>query len=245
MGGPAPQGLPGAGHPRMPLDRQALRPGNPPRARPGLRFGPFGRHSVSASGAAQGRWSLRIGMGRGRYQPSPQVLPPDGVRKAARRRNGQGVVAVLGHPTTPVVAASKGEDEMTSRTRSDLQIESYLGRVRTALRGLTEREIDDILRELQSHVVELTDEAGGNAEAALQSLGDPLDLAKTYRSENQLTRAECSNSPLVILQGLRHASTSRWGRVLATALYLFGYANVVTLWAAAIDKLSSPSRAGI
>jgi hypothetical protein len=134
---------------------------------------------------------------------------------------------------------------MTSRTRSDLQIESYLGRVRTALRGLTEREIDDILRELQSHVVELTDEAGGNAEAALQSLGDPLDLAKTYRSENQLTRAECSNSPLVILQGLRHASTSRWGRVLATALYLFGYANVVTLWAAAIYKLSSPSRAGI
>jgi len=134
---------------------------------------------------------------------------------------------------------------MTTRTSSDSQIESYLGRVRTALSGLPEREIDDILRELRSHVAELADEEGGDAKAALQSLGDPLDLAKTYRSENQLTRAECSNSPLVILQGLRHANSSGWGRVLAAALFLFGYANVVTLWAAAIDKLFAPSRAGL
>jgi hypothetical protein len=134
---------------------------------------------------------------------------------------------------------------MTTGTSTDSQIESYLGRVRTALRGLPDREIDDILRELRSHVGELTEEEGGDATAALQSLGDPLDLAKTYRSENQLTRAECSNSPLVILQGLRHAGSSRWGRMLATALFLFGYANAVTLWAAALDKLFSPSRAGL
>jgi hypothetical protein len=134
---------------------------------------------------------------------------------------------------------------MTTGTSADSQIESYLGRVRTALRGLPEKEIEDILRELRSHVGELTEEERGDATAALQSLGDPLDLAKTYRSENQLTRAECSNSPLVILQGLRHAGSSRWERMLATALFLFGYANVVTLWAAALDKLFSPSHAGL
>ena len=32
---------------------------------------------------------------------------------------------------------------------------------------------------------------------------------------------------------------------MATALYLFCYANVVTLWAAAIDKLSGQSRTGL
>jgi hypothetical protein len=134
---------------------------------------------------------------------------------------------------------------MNTRTGSDFAIDSYLGRVRTALRGLPEREIDDILRELRSHVVELTGEEGGDARAALQSLGDPLDLAKTYRAQNQLTRAECSNSPIVILQGLRYSSTSRWGRVLVTALYLLGYINVATMWAAAIEKLFSPSRTGL
>lgn len=134
---------------------------------------------------------------------------------------------------------------MTTKTSSESQIESYLAQVRIALRGLPEREIDDILRELRSHVIELAEEQGGNATAALQSLGDPLDLAMTYRSENQVTRAECSNSPFVILQGLRHTSSNRGGRVLVTALYLFGYANVVTLWAAAVDKLLDPSRTGL
>jgi uncharacterized membrane protein len=134
---------------------------------------------------------------------------------------------------------------MIKTTSSESKIESYLGRVRAALRGLPQREVDDILRELHSHVDELAVEQGGDATAALQSLGDPVDLAKTYRTENQMTRAECSNSPLVILQGLRHASASRWGRVFVTAVYLFGYMNVVALWAAAIDKLFAPSRTGL
>lgn len=134
---------------------------------------------------------------------------------------------------------------MTATISSESKIESYLARVRAALRGLPEREIDDILRELRSHVDELAAEQGGDASAALESLGDPVDLAKTYRNQNQMTRAECSNSTLVILQGLRHTSASPWGRVFVTALYLFGYMNVVTLWAAAIDKLLAPSPTGL
>ena len=134
---------------------------------------------------------------------------------------------------------------MTTKTSSESQIESYLAQVRTALRGIPEREIEDILRELRSHVIELKEEEGGDVDAALGSLGDPVDLARTYRAENQLMRAECSGSPLAILQGLRHASRNRWGRSLLTVLYVFGYANVLTLWAAAIDKLFAPSRTGL
>jgi hypothetical protein len=134
---------------------------------------------------------------------------------------------------------------MTTAASVDPKIESYLARVRVALHGLPAPEIDDILRELRSHLAELAGKEGRGIESALQSLGDPVDLAETYRSENQMVRAECSGSPLVILQGLRYASRTRWGRVTATALYAFGYINVLTLWAAAIDKLFAPSRTGI
>lgn len=134
---------------------------------------------------------------------------------------------------------------MTTAAGADPKIESYLARVRVALRGLPEREIEDIIPELRSHAVELAGEEKAGVEAALRSLGDPVDLARTYKSENQMVRAECSVSPLVIVQGLRHASKSGLGRVTATALYAFGYINVLTLWAAAIDKLFAPSRTGL
>lgn len=134
---------------------------------------------------------------------------------------------------------------MTASTGVGPRIESYLARVRVALRGLPEREIDDILRELKSHVDELAAREGAGVEAALQSLGDPLDLAQAYRSENQMVRAQCSGSPLVILQGLRHACSGTPGRVTATALYVLGYFGLGTLWAGALEKLLSPSRGGL
>ena len=61
---------------------------------------------------------------------------------------------------------------------------------------------------------------------------DPVDLAKTYRAEIQIFQAECSGSSLQILLGLRQAGRSRTGRFLSVVLYVFGYANVVTLWLA-------------
>jgi hypothetical protein len=134
---------------------------------------------------------------------------------------------------------------MIASPGTEPKTESYLARVRVALRGLPEREIDDILRELRSHVDELAGKEGSGVEAALQSLGDPLDLAQTYRSENQMVRAQCSGSPLVILQGLRYATRGTFGRVTATALYVLGYFGMGTLWAGALEKLLAPSRGGL
>ena len=125
------------------------------------------------------------------------------------------------------------------------KIDSYFARVRVALRGLPEREIDDILRELRSHVDELAGKEESGVEAALQSLGDPLELAQTYRSQNQMVRAECSGSPLVILPGLRHATSGTLGRVIVSALYVLGYFAMGTLWAAALEKLLAPARGGL
>jgi len=128
---------------------------------------------------------------------------------------------------------------MTNVTGSDSRIENYLARVRSGLRGLPDQEVDDILRELRGHASELAGAEGAGVEAALRSLGDPVDLAKTYRAENTMVQAECAGSPLMILQGLRHASRTRTGRVMVTAVYFFGYANVLTLWTAAGEKLLS------
>jgi hypothetical protein len=134
---------------------------------------------------------------------------------------------------------------MIGSTGAEPNIDRYLAQVRVALRGLPEREIDDILRELRSHVNELAGQEGSGLEAALQSLGDPLDLAHTYRAENQMVRAQCSGSPLIILQGMRHASRGTLGRVTTNTLYVLGYFSMGTLWAAALEKLLAPSRGGL
>ena len=122
-------------------------------------------------------------------------------------------------------------------------VESYLERVRMALHGLPERQIDDILRELRAHAIELAE--GRGIDVAFESLGDPVELAKAYQAESQIIRGECSSSTLRILLGLRHAGRTRAGRFVATVLYASGYVNVVTLWMAAADKLLFPSRTGL
>jgi len=118
--------------------------------------------------------------------------------------------------------------------------DNYLVKVRSALGGLPEPEIADILRELRSHAEELAATQG--VDAALRSLGDPVDLAKTYRAGNFNGRTACSNTPLMILQRLRTTSRSRTQRIGVTALYVFGYAYVVFLWVAAVEQLGAAPR---
>lgn len=127
---------------------------------------------------------------------------------------------------------------------SGREFERYLLQVRAALRGLPEPEIDDILRELRSHIVESA--SGGTAiDVTLRALGDPVDVAKAYRADNAMAQAECVCSPLVILQALRHTSKSRWGCFVITALYCFAYTFVVILLSAAIVKILAPAHTGL
>ena len=134
---------------------------------------------------------------------------------------------------------------MTATAGTNAKVSNYLEQVRAALRGLPQPQIEEILRELRSHVNELGGAEGQGIEAALRSLGDPIDLGNTYQSEFLIKRAECSGSPLVILQALRATTRGSLGRVAATALYAFGYINTLALWAAAVDKVLTPSRVGL
>lgn len=134
---------------------------------------------------------------------------------------------------------------MTTAADTNAKVSSYLEQVRAALRGLPQPHIEEILRELRSHVTELGGAEGQGTEAALRSLGDPIDLGKTYQSEFRIKRAGCGSSPLVILQALRATARSSLGRVAATALYAFGYVSAIDLWAAAVGKFFTPSRVGL
>lgn len=125
----------------------------------------------------------------------------------------------------------------------DPRIENYLAKVRATLRGVPDGEVEDILRELRSHVDELA--GGEGVEAALASLGAPGELANSYRAEKQLKRAECSNSPLVILAALRKATRTWAGRTGIMALYIFGYVNVIMFSIATADKVIWPARTGL
>ncbi len=60
-----------------------------------------------------------------------------------------------------------------------------------------------------------------------------------------MARAQCSGSPLTILQGLRYATKGTLGRLTVTALYVLGYFGMGTLWAGALEKLLAPSRGGL
>ncbi|HXY26383.1 MAG TPA: hypothetical protein VEI73_17150 [Candidatus Acidoferrum sp.] len=125
------------------------------------------------------------------------------------------------------------------------QVENYLAQARAAMRGMPEGDVEDAVRELRSHIADMSEQEGYDIGSALRSLGDPVELAKKYRADNLTMRAECSGSPLVVFQGLRQATRSRSGRFTATALYIFGYINVFTLWSAALEKLFAPSKVGL
>src|SRR5262249_32035838 len=89
------------------------------------------------------------------------------------------------------------------------KIESYLGKLRARLRGLANEEVNDIIEELRTHILEKSTVNGelgtGQVEAALARLGTPEDLASEYMTDAALAQAEVSRSPLHIL-----ASLFRW-----------------------------------
>ena len=131
-----------------------------------------------------------------------------------------------------------------TRAGPDSDVERYLDRVRTALHGMPEAEIDEIVLELRGHIAERLD-AGDHAAAALCSLGDPVALASEYRTDRITTQAECTASPIAVLHSLlllRRGSFMGW---LVFALAAFGYAWALALGAASIEKVLSPHDVGL
>lgn len=131
-----------------------------------------------------------------------------------------------------------------NRPANDPAAERYLDRVRASLGGVPASEVEEIVRELRSHLAERSESEGGVQEA-LRSLGDPVELARQYRAESVTARAECTRSPLVIIHSLLLLRRGRLSRWTALALAGFGFAWSFVLLAAAVEKVLSPGDVGL
>jgi len=92
-------------------------------------------------------------------------------------------------------------------------VTQYLNRLARALRSLPAEERATIVAEIKSHIEDRSAATGGSPSEALESLGDPLELARDYldqfRLEDALERSAHSTLLIAILE--------RAGRSLAAA----------------------------
>jgi len=129
------------------------------------------------------------------------------------------------------------------------KVELYLARLRGRLRGLASGDVQEIVSELRSHIL---DKAGTGSEATvadvdaiLAALGNPEQLAGEYVTEHLLARAEISRSPWSVLPVLfRYATLSVAGFFLLL-LSLAGYFSGGCLWLCAALKPFHPHTAGL
>ena len=129
------------------------------------------------------------------------------------------------------------------------RIETYLGRLRRRLRGMSDEAVRDIVEELRSHI---TDRAGAGGlvtaaevDEALARLGSPEELASQYITDDLLARAEVSRSPVRIV-----ASLFRWASLSVAGLLVLlgsiaGYALAAAFILAAMLKPFHPKTAGL
>ena len=130
------------------------------------------------------------------------------------------------------------------------EIDAYLTKLRTRLRGVDEENIREIIEELRSHILDKTesaDEQGARNKVAetLRALGSPEQLAAEYLTDNLLARAEVSRSPMRILAVLfRWASLSIAG-FLVFLSSIVGYFLGAAFVLCAFLKPIHPQTAGL
>src|SRR5579862_8776465 len=105
---------------------------------------------------------------------------------------------------------------MTMPSDAQQMVETYLAKLRRRLRGLKAEDVREIIEELRSHITDKASASGhatvAGVEEALAVLGSPEELAALYVTDDLLTRAGPSRSPLRILKSLfRWASLSLAG----------------------------------
>lgn len=140
---------------------------------------------------------------------------------------------------------------MTSPIDSSLQlqIDRYLDRLRQALGGLPAEEIEEIVREIASHIAERAAAVdplnAAGLERILGALGNPEALASLYQSRVMAARARTSTSPrLIFTTTLRWAGMSLAG-VVSFLVGLFGYVLGLGFLITPVLKLFHPDRVGL
>jgi hypothetical protein len=105
----------------------------------------------------------------------------------------------------------------------DKQVNDYLISFRSHLGSLTISEREEIVREIEAHIRDASEEQGANSAEILTRLGSPEQLAAQYRDGLLIRKASHSYSPILLLRGaLRFTRRSLIGIIVVIA-GLFGY----------------------
>ena len=134
--------------------------------------------------------------------------------------------------------------------KAEQKIEAYLARLRKLLRGIDEKERNEIVEELRGHILERStvnaeERAADAVDRTLASLGTPERLAGEYLADNLLAQAEVSRSPLHLLQILFW-----WASLSITGFFVFlgsiiGYFLGAALILCGLLKPLHPQTAGL
>ena len=138
---------------------------------------------------------------------------------------------------------------MTITGQAQQRIDAYLSRLRRRLRGMNDEDARDIVEELRGHITDKASASGevtaAAVEAALAALGTPEELASQYMTDELLSRAAVSRSPVRILESLfRWASLSVAGfLVLLSSIVGYFLGGAFTL--CGVLKIIHPHTAGL
>ncbi len=126
-------------------------------------------------------------------------------------------------------------------------LDCYLDQVRRHLHGLPKTEIEEIVAELRSHVLDKVTgtPTPARVEAAIEALGSPRDVARFNLTERVVADLEVNRSPLRVLRAVvRLAGLSVYG-LFALLVSFTGYAAASGFLLAAVMKPFRPEHAGL
>jgi len=138
---------------------------------------------------------------------------------------------------------------MTALPGAEKQIDGYLERLRVALRSMPSPDVDDILRELRSHLAEVAKTDGrwdaSAAAAAITRLGDPMVLAEQYQLDQLAARAQSQRSPVLLVRLVARWAARSVAGLWALLIAALGYSVSVIALGCAVLKPFYPERIGL
>jgi hypothetical protein len=129
------------------------------------------------------------------------------------------------------------------------QIERYLLRFRLALAGVRDKDREEVVAEIRSHIVERLEDTSHPVDEVVQQtlagLGCPELLATRYHTEGLLERASASMSPWLLLRAtMRWAMTGIRGFIAFWVLFI-GYSAAAMFYLCAFLKPIFPDNIGL
>jgi hypothetical protein len=128
---------------------------------------------------------------------------------------------------------------------AERDIDSYLNRLKASLRGLPADQVEDIVREIRSHLMECAGSDPERLTEAFARLGDPATLGGAYRMDDLALRAQTSRSPLLLLRLVMHWATRSLEGLGALVVAFLGYATALIALGCALVKPFMPDRVGL